>query len=70
MGQTQTVTVTATSRSIYLGSTSNSKVTSDTFDLVFVDPCPLKDYVTITNSKTDSDDSDVNVNYDNVAVVF
>ena len=47
LGQTQTVTITGTSYSIYGPSTSPLS-DFNTFDLTFVDPCVSTDYVSIT----------------------
>ena len=47
LGQTQTVTVTATSNSIY-GTTQTQVVQSDTYELSFLNPCIDTNFVTLT----------------------
>ena len=48
LGQTQTVTVTATSNSIY--GAQNPSTEMDMFDLNFLDPCIDANFVTITET--------------------
>jgi len=64
--ETQTITVTATSYTIY--DNTDSKTASDNFDLIFKDPCADDTVVTI-NDQAQTDPA-AQVNYNSVDVIF